>query len=266
MKMSLSWWGTLVLGLWLFLTHFARAQEGGAETRSAFVISMKDFGSEDIAYLTVPQTAPRLGILVVPGPTGLSRKVKNQCDLLAANGFIVLAVDLYNGQVPTSQEEALRLQRDLRPEAAFKVIESGRRFFRESPRFFTPNYLLLGFTYNGALTVDAALRMRDAVGMVLIEPNPVDPKALERLRIPTLIVASMEDGAWNTLLADAIRSGMSRRVSIEPLRKEAPIGFMMSEFAERDHFDVWTRIIQFAHARSKEQPRSQGNWFQRLLD
>ncbi len=254
----------VLLGLALVWT--ARAQNESPEARSAFVISMKDFGSEDIAYLSLPQTPPRLGIVVVPGPTGLSRKVKNQCDLLAANGFIVLAVDLYNGQIPKSQDEALRLQRDLRPEAAFKVIESGRRFFKESPRFFTPNYLLIGFTYNGALTVDAANRMRDAVGLVLIEPNPVEPQALERLRIPALIVASMQDGAWNTLLADAVRSGMSRRVSIEPVRKEAPIGFMMSEFAERDHFDVWTRIIQFAQARADDQPRPRGNFFQRIFD
>lgn len=252
----------------LVLLHPARPQEetSGGEARSAFVISMKDFGSEDIAYLTLPQTPPRLGILVVPGPTGLSRKVKNQCDLLAANGFIVLAVDLYNGQIPKSQDEALRLQRELRPEAAFKIIESGRRFFKESPRFFTPAYMLIGFTYNGALTVDAANRMRDASGLVLVEPNPVELRALERLRLPTLIVTSEQDPSWNTLLADAVRSGISRRVSIEPVRKNAPIGFMMTEFAERDHFDIWTRIIQFAQTRASEPPRSRGNIFQRIFD
>lgn len=266
MRRCLGLWASAVLVGLGMTPGWGQDEPEGREARSAFVISLKDFGSEDIAYLTIPQTPPRLGVLVVPGPTGLSRKLKNQCDLLAANGFLVLALDLYNGQVPKSQEEALRLQRELRPEAAFKTIESGRRFFRESPRFFTPAYLMLAFTYNGALAVDAANRMRDVSGLILIEPNPVDPKALERLRVPTMIVTSQQDTAWNTLLADAVRSGMSRRVSIEPVRKDAPIGFMMTEFAERDHFDVWTRVIQFAHARGEEPVRGRGNFFQRIFD
>jgi dienelactone hydrolase len=266
--------GALLLGTFPGKVGAQEKPEGEDVARSAYVISLKDFGSEDIAYLTLPQTPPRIGVLVVPGPTGLSRKVKNQCDLLAANGFLVLAVDLYNGQVPKSQAEAMRLQHEVRPDAAFRIIEAGRRFFKESPRFFTPTYVMMGWTFNGALTLDANNRMKDAAGLILVEPNPVDPKALDRLRVPTLIITSFEDTGWNTLLADAVRGGFNRRNPVEPIRKEAPLGFMMTEFAERDHFDVWTRIITFIQQTGDADPRAasgptppkRGNFFQRLFD
>ena len=62
------------------------------------MITLSDFGAEDLAYLAIPATPPTLAIVLVPDAYGLDDFTKAEADRLAAQGYLVAAVDIYNGK------------------------------------------------------------------------------------------------------------------------------------------------------------------------
>jgi carboxymethylenebutenolidase len=61
------------------------------------MITLSDFGAEDLGYLSIPATPPQMGLVLVPDAFGLDDFTKSEADRLAGEGYLVLAVDIYNG-------------------------------------------------------------------------------------------------------------------------------------------------------------------------
>jgi carboxymethylenebutenolidase len=62
-------------------------------------------------YLAKPKSAPRGAILVLHAWWGLNNFFKDLCNRLAAQGYVVLAPDLYGGEVATTIAEADNLRK-----------------------------------------------------------------------------------------------------------------------------------------------------------
>jgi carboxymethylenebutenolidase len=65
-------------------------------------------GRSGRGYLSEP-SAPGPGVVVVPDAYGLLPHVRERCDWLAEAGFVALAIDLFDGRVAATSEEADRL-------------------------------------------------------------------------------------------------------------------------------------------------------------
>lgn len=98
-------------------------------------IFLRDFGRDEVAYLSIPAQAPSWGLLVAPDGYGLGPRVMAFCDAAAAAGYLALAVDLTNGRQAASAEEAARLHDAVVPDVAVKALEAGLMFYEKSPRF-----------------------------------------------------------------------------------------------------------------------------------
>ena len=99
------------------------------------MITLSDFGAEDLAYLSVPTTPPTLGIVLVPDAYGLDDFTKSEADRLAALGYLALAVDIYNGKLTTDPGDLANLVANLNAATVMKTVDAGVRVFRESPKF-----------------------------------------------------------------------------------------------------------------------------------
>jgi len=60
-------------------------------------------------YLALPAAGEGPGVLVLHAWRGLDNSIKSTCNLLASNGYVVFAPDLYHGQVADTIPEAERL-------------------------------------------------------------------------------------------------------------------------------------------------------------
>ena len=65
------------------------------------------------AYLANPKFAPHGGILALHAWWGLNDVFKTLCDRLAAEGYLVVAPDLYNGKIATTIAEARTLRDEM---------------------------------------------------------------------------------------------------------------------------------------------------------
>lgn len=99
------------------------------------MIFLRDFGADEVGFLSVPQQQPQLGVLVVPDSRGLDTRVKKLCDALAARGYLALAVDIYNGRLAEDDTQARANRKSIDRDAVRKALETGLNFYAKSPRF-----------------------------------------------------------------------------------------------------------------------------------
>jgi len=106
-----------------------------ASKHAGEMIFLRDFGTDEVGFLSVPQQQPLLGVLVVPDGRGLDDRVKKLCDVLASQGYLALAVDIYNGRVAEDDAQARANRKGIDRDEAYKALETGLNFYAKSPRF-----------------------------------------------------------------------------------------------------------------------------------
>lgn len=137
-------------------------------------ITLSDFGAEDLAYLSVPNTQPTLGIVLVPDAYGLDDFTKAEADRLAGLGYLVLAVDIYNGHHTTDPGEIANFTANQEADAVMKTIDAGIRVFHESPKFRVGHVVVMGWG-NGARFVFQTARTDPTIDGAIMFYGPIEP-------------------------------------------------------------------------------------------
>lgn len=109
------------------------------------MIPLGDFGSNEMAYISIPATAPTVGIVLVPDAFGLDDFTKAEADRLAGMGYLVLAVDIYNGHQMTDPGDIANMVANLNTDTVIKSINAGIRLFNESPNYHTDHVVAMGW-------------------------------------------------------------------------------------------------------------------------
>jgi len=130
------------------------------------MFSLGDFGSDEMAYLAVPATAPTVGIVLVPDAYGLDDFTKLEANRLAAQGYLVLTLDIYNGHRTTDPGDLAILTANLNAESVMKTMDAGIRFFHESPAFHVDHVVALGWGVGATYVFQVARENKTLDGAV----------------------------------------------------------------------------------------------------
>jgi carboxymethylenebutenolidase len=136
-------------------------------------ITLSDFGAEDLAYLSIPATPPEMGIVLVPDGYGLDDFTKAEADRLAGLGYLVLAVDIYNGHHSVDPEEIANLTANQEPAMVMKTIDAAIRVFHESPKFKVGHVVAMGWG-NGARFVYQEARVNKTLDGAIMFYGPIE--------------------------------------------------------------------------------------------
>jgi len=139
------------------------------------MITLSDFGAEDLAYLAIPTTPPTLAIVLVPDAYGLDDFTKTEADRLAALGYLVAAVDIYNGKQTTDPGDLENLIANLNAETVMKTVNAGIRLFHESPKFRVDHVVAMGWG-TGATYVFQAARENKTLDGAITFYGPVETR------------------------------------------------------------------------------------------
>jgi len=154
-------------------------------------------GKTSTAYVARPKGQPHGGLILLHEWWGLNDWVKSEADRWAAQGYLVLAPDLFDGKVTTDADEAQKLSSALDQKAATEVEVAGLEWLaRALPG---KKIATLGWSMGGGQSLNASLASPGKVaGTVIYYGLPVtDASVLKKLQGPVLGIWAKRD-AWIT--------------------------------------------------------------------
>jgi carboxymethylenebutenolidase len=138
--------------------------------------------------LAAPSTKPLPALLVIQEWWGLNDNIRAMARRFAGEGYLVLAVDLYEGKVATTPEAAMaamqsamekpaRLMENLRQARAFLAAQGG-----------ATKIGVVGWCFGGGWALETALGIPDGIqaAVMYYGRTQADPKALAPLKAPLL--------------------------------------------------------------------------------
>jgi len=221
----LQWWVLLASGM-----AFAAAPQAGSDADSTVPahqahpvdptppaakgkmvqLTLPD-GKTSAAYVARPKGTPHAAVLLVHEWWGLNGWVKADADRQAAQGYLTLAVDLFDGKVATKPEEAEDLMKALDDAHATQVETAGIDWLAKNAP--GKKIATIGWCMGGGQSLNASLANTDKVSATVIYYGlPVtDVDRLRKLKGPILGIWAKKDGwitpekvsAFDTALKDA---------------------------------------------------------------
>jgi carboxymethylenebutenolidase len=239
--------------------------EGMPEEADAAFAPRKPVIEETIAYgeatdrnligvLTLPADSfePPPGVLLIHEWWGLNDTARTLARRLAGEGFVVLALDLYGGEVADSTIEAQGLMTRVMtdPQAALENIRQGIEYLRLYA--LAPRVGVAGWSFGGTWALQAGMTHAEQVDAVVTYYGQIvtNEAEIERLDSPLLGVFAGQDAS---ITADAVvgfRSLLRRvdknadlRIYPDSLHEFATPGSPNYESASAE--DAWALTVEF---------------------
>ena len=189
-------------------TAEAHAHDTPVATPAATTPPVADVTGETVSYGTVggvpvegylvrpKQARGRLpGLIVIHEWWGLNDNVRAEAARLAAEGYVVLAVDLYGGKLATEPPAAMKLSQELtaNPGPAEENLRAAYKYLDEVEK--VPRIGTIGWCLGGRWSLRAAVILPDQIDATVIYYGTVkatDPE-LAKLRMPILGLFGSKD-------------------------------------------------------------------------
>ncbi len=119
------------------------------------------------AYLALPESGQGIGILLIHAWWGLNDFFKATADRLAAEGFVVLAPDLYDGEIATTIEEAQAYTNALDADHAERIVDQSLDFLSAHEGVVGDSIGVIGFSMGVWFGMGLAQQRPNVVGAVV---------------------------------------------------------------------------------------------------
>jgi carboxymethylenebutenolidase len=249
----------LFCSLLLLLTACAAKPATGPDV-VAEAVSYRSRGETVRGLLYRPAgEGPFPAVVVVHGDYGLTAGVKEQARRLGAKGYLVLAVDLYRGQVVSDLMDAHILDRGLPEDRVLADLKAAVDYLVGRPDVRADSLGAVGWDSGGGHALDAAIRdPRLRAVVVCYGRLTTDPELLAPLQASVLGIFAGKDEGITPEIIDQFQSAMRRagkRVAGIHVYPECGHGFMnpatphaSDSFAASAAADAWEKIEAYLAA------------------
>lgn len=164
-------------------------------------------------YLSLPEAGepPFDAVVVVHGREGLTATTRLWTDRLAAVGYAALAVDLYDGALPTDGAAAERAAATLDERRALDLVRRSLHFVRRDRRVGAASAAVLGLGSGASWALRAALDDSTVAAVVLYGgAPPADAARLAALDAPLLALRGTGESREAASEADRFEMGLEQ--------------------------------------------------------
>lgn len=202
-----------------------------------------------LAKPSAPGSYP--GVVMIHEWWGLNDNIKEMARQLASEGYIVLAVDLYNGEVAATRERAQELRTALTPEEAVANLRAAVNFLRGEN---ATKIASLGWCFGGGKSLELALSGEKLDATVIYYGQLVtDAQKLQRITWPVLGVFGEKDASIS------VESVQTFGQEIQKVSKESEIYIYPgvghafanpsgASYAPAETKDAWEKTIRFLNS------------------
>jgi len=211
-------------------------------------------GEETVSgYLVLPESAGRHpAVIVIHEWWGLVDWVKEQARMLAGQGYIALAVDLYRGRSTDDPGVARELLRALPEDRAMRDLHAAFEYLKARSEVDSNRIGSIGWCMGGGYSIRlAVVEPRLAACVVNYGVLPTDPASIQQVRAPVLgnfgaLDRSIPPSAVEAFVHAMRSAGKSVDTKIYP---DAGHAFEnprnQSGYRSADALDAWARTIGF---------------------
>ena len=230
--------------------RIAPAREVISDARMAY----SEAGDELVyGYFAVPADVfePLPAVILIHEWWGLNDNVRAMADRLAGEGYMVLAVDLYQGSTATTPEGARQLMLDVveDPETAKANIEDAYRFLETAG---APRIASMGWCFGGGWSLTAAQLFPDELDASVIYYGQVtaDEDQLRPISAPILGLFAGNDTGIDVKSVEAFRAALQRLRKEHDIHIYPDVGHAFANPTGRNYDveaaeDAWSRTLEF---------------------
>jgi len=220
------------------------------------------FGGNTTGYLVYPnqnqsgEKAKLPAVILIHENKGLNDYIKESANLLAKNGYVVLAVDLFNGEVVTNnQERSGELTGAIRenPDVAIQNMKAAVNYLKSLDNVNPSKIASLGWCFGGQQSLQLAINSKDdplAATIIYYGRLTNDTQAISNITSPVLGIFGGKD---QSISVDSVMqfqkalndTGVINEIHVYPNVGHAFANPSNDNYAPTETADAWKKTLDF---------------------
>ena len=194
-------------------------------------------------------------VIMIHENKGLNDNIKNMADLLAKEGYVVLAVDLFNGEVTTNQTRASELSQSIRdnPDAAITNLKSAVKYITTLPNVNPEKIASLGWCFGGQQSLQLALNSEDhplAATVIYYGRLVTEPETLSKIKWPVLGIFGDKDQSIPVKTVEEFEEALTQQGIINEIYIYKDVGHAFANpsgenYAPNETKGAWQKTLIF---------------------
>ena len=194
---------------------------------------------------------PRPGLLVLQEFWGLNDHIRDVTTRFAAEGFVALAPDMYDGKVTADATEARQLMMALDHAAGLEKLKGAIECLKANAQVAGEKIGVVGFCMGGFLALNLACNSADVHAVAALYGRIPSDSVLENLTAAVLYIFGQQDHHLPEADVDRLehfiaRTGRTGSVMRYPQADHAFFNDTRKEvYREADAKDAWIKVLAF---------------------
>ena len=201
------------------------------------------------------QQEPMPAVIMIHEWWGLNEHIKNQADILAKEGYVVLAVDLYRGEVAADSNRAMELTSSVRNNSASVIdnLQSAVNYVKSLEMVDGSRIASLGWCFGGDWSLQLALNSSEnpLAATIVYYGRPVtDTASLSSISWPILGIFGDQDQAIPVESVKQFTSALNASGVTNEIYLYEGVGHAFANpsgdnYAPKETADAWQKTIGF---------------------
>jgi carboxymethylenebutenolidase len=195
------------------------------------------------------------GVIMIHENKGLNDNIKNMANLLARNGYVVLAVDLFKGEVTTDRNRSSELTQYVRDnqDMATSNLKSAIKYLTSLPNVNPDKIVSLGWCFGGGQSLQLALNSQDhplSATIIYYGRLVTDNATLAKIKWPVLGIFGDQDTSIPVDTVKAFESALNANSIPNEIHIYRGVGHAFANpsgdnYAPNETKDAWDRTLSF---------------------
>lgn len=203
-------------------------------------------------FLTAPKASGKYpGVIVIHEIFGLVDHIKDVSMRLAREGYVTLAVDLFEGKTLTKLEDGRKLREQLTEEKILAELNGGHAYLKTMKNVNPKRIGSIGFCMGGGLSLLLACHNPEIAAAVIFygrNPSPID--LVKNVQCPTLGNYAGADQAITEADINLLKETLTKYGKTSDIKtyQDAPHGFFndtRESYRPDAAKDAWQRTLKF---------------------
>ncbi len=224
------------------------------------------FGDDQRGYLVRPAVEGKLpAVVMIHEWWGVNDNIQEMAHALAEEDYVVLAVDLYDGRVASTSEEAGEFASEVRQNTgeAVEHMKSAISFLREADFVMAEAVASMGWCFGGGMSMQLSLNESLAATVIYYGALETDPEQLSSIQWPVLGVFADQDAVISVESVQEFEQALNQLGIENEIYLYEGVGHAFANPSNPGHDaekteDAWIKTVAFLN-RALKQPASSGN-------